>query len=132
MRNKNDQITRKEALKKFSKYTALTAIGTFAILNPQMAQAVSNPDNPNTGPVRDPQNGGSGLFDNNSPGGAGGGSSSRAGSYSKRSNNSIWSPAGGGSSSRSRDDYKQRNRFKEEEKHKEKDNDFSVGSWRKK
>ena len=131
MKKKNDQITRKEALKKFSKYTALTAIGTFAILNPQMAQAVSNPDNPNTGPVRDPNNGGPGLFDSSSPGGVGGGSSSRGGSYSKRGNNSIWS-SGGGSSNRSRDDYKQRNRFKEEEKHKEKDNDFSVWSWRKK
>ncbi|WP_197474516.1 hypothetical protein [Tenacibaculum ovolyticum] len=39
-----DNITRKEALKKigtYGKYTALTALGTFLILNPQKAQAQS-------------------------------------------------------------------------------------------
>jgi hypothetical protein len=41
--NKNG-ITRKEALKKMGKYAAYTAIGTFAILNPQKAQATSPPD----------------------------------------------------------------------------------------
>ena len=43
-----DNITRKEALKKigsYSKYAALTAIGTYMILNPQKAQAQS-PENP--------------------------------------------------------------------------------------
>ncbi len=39
-----DQITRKEALKKMGKYAALTAAGTFLILNPQKAQAKSPPD----------------------------------------------------------------------------------------
>ena len=37
-------ITRKEALKKMGKYAALTAVGTFFILNPQKAQAASPPD----------------------------------------------------------------------------------------
>ena len=34
-------ITRKAALKKIGKYTALTAIGTFIILHPKKAQATS-------------------------------------------------------------------------------------------
>lgn len=42
--NKQDQITRKEALKKMGKYAALTAIGTFIVLNPKKAQATSPPD----------------------------------------------------------------------------------------
>ena len=37
----NDCISRKEALLKISKYTALTALGTFIILSPQEAQASS-------------------------------------------------------------------------------------------
>lgn len=46
--NKSKDISRKEALKKiggYSKYAALTAIGTYLILNPQKAQAGS-PENP--------------------------------------------------------------------------------------
>ncbi len=39
-----DQITRKEALAKMGKYAALTAIGSFIILNPKQAQASSPPD----------------------------------------------------------------------------------------
>jgi hypothetical protein len=39
-----DQITRKEALKKMGKYAALTAVGTFLILNPKKAHAASPPD----------------------------------------------------------------------------------------
>jgi hypothetical protein len=39
----NDRISRKEALLKISKYTALTALGTFIILSPQKAQAASPP-----------------------------------------------------------------------------------------
>jgi hypothetical protein len=39
-----DQITRKEALTKMGKYAALTAIGSFIILNPKQAQASSPPD----------------------------------------------------------------------------------------
>jgi hypothetical protein len=49
---KNTQdISRKDALKKignYGKYTALTAIGTYLILNPQKAQAPS-PAGPGTG-----------------------------------------------------------------------------------
>lgn len=49
---KNTQdISRKDALKKigkYGKYTALTAIGTYLILNPQKAQAGS-PSDPGTG-----------------------------------------------------------------------------------
>jgi hypothetical protein len=41
---KQDQITRKEALAKMGKYAALTAIGSFIILNPKQAQASSPPD----------------------------------------------------------------------------------------
>ena len=46
------KISRKEALHKlgdYSKFTALTAMGTFMILNPQKAQAQSYPDNPGGG-----------------------------------------------------------------------------------
>jgi hypothetical protein len=40
-------ITRKDAIKKMGKYAALTAVGTFMILNPKKAQAQST--TPNTG-----------------------------------------------------------------------------------
>ncbi|WP_339658578.1 hypothetical protein [uncultured Polaribacter sp.] len=46
MENKKD-ISRKEAIKKignYSKYAALTAIGTYLILSPKKAQAFSGPD----------------------------------------------------------------------------------------
>ena len=50
--NKIEQeITRKEALKKignYGKYAALTALGTYLILNPQKAQA-SSPEDPGDG-----------------------------------------------------------------------------------
>jgi len=50
--DKNTQeITRKDALKKignYGKYVALTALGTYLILNPQKAQAAS-PEDPGTG-----------------------------------------------------------------------------------
>ncbi|WP_338732830.1 hypothetical protein [Mangrovimonas cancribranchiae] len=36
-------ISRKEAIKKMGKYAALTAAGTFLILNPKQAQAQSTP-----------------------------------------------------------------------------------------
>lgn len=48
---KNNKINRKEALKKignYSKYTALTALGTYLVLNPKKAQA-SSPEPPGTG-----------------------------------------------------------------------------------
>ena len=40
------EITRKDAIKKMGKYAALTAVGTFMILNPKKAQAQSAPSNP--------------------------------------------------------------------------------------
>ena len=47
MENNNSkiEITRKEALKRMGKYAALTAVGTFLILNPKKAQASSLPPN---------------------------------------------------------------------------------------
>jgi hypothetical protein len=55
MKNKIDknqeEITRKDAIKKigdYGKYAALTAMGTFLILNPKKAQAMS-PSDPGSG-----------------------------------------------------------------------------------
>ncbi|WP_200799232.1 hypothetical protein [Tenacibaculum agarivorans] len=48
---KKEEITRKEALQKlgkYGKYTALTALGTYLILNPKKAQAAS-PEPPGGG-----------------------------------------------------------------------------------
>lgn len=45
---KQETITRKEAIKKMGKYAALTAVGTFLILNPKKAQAQS-PEPPGDG-----------------------------------------------------------------------------------
>lgn len=48
---KQENISRKEALKKignYGKYTALTALGTYLILSPKKAQAVS-PEPPGSG-----------------------------------------------------------------------------------
>lgn len=42
--NSNNQITRKDALKKMGKYAAITAVGTFFILSPKKAHASSPPD----------------------------------------------------------------------------------------
>ena len=39
-------ITRKDAIKKMGKYAAITAVGTFMILNPKQAQAQSVPPAP--------------------------------------------------------------------------------------
>jgi len=44
--NVTDDISRKEAIKKMGKYAALTAMGTFMILNPKKAQAASGPSEP--------------------------------------------------------------------------------------
>ena len=47
-----EDITRKEAIKKignYGKYAALTALGTYMILNPQKAQAASAPAFPGSG-----------------------------------------------------------------------------------
>ncbi|MEN8880130.1 MAG: hypothetical protein ABF311_08155 [Polaribacter sp.] len=49
--HKDQEISRKEALKKignYGKYAALTALGTYMILNPKKAQAQS-PEDPGTG-----------------------------------------------------------------------------------
>ena len=48
--NNKSGITRKDAIKKMGKYAALTAIGTFAILNPKKAQASSFPPDPGNNP----------------------------------------------------------------------------------
>lgn len=48
---KSEEITRKDAIKKignYGKYAALTALGTYLILNPQKAQAAS-PEAPGEG-----------------------------------------------------------------------------------
>ena len=39
----NNKITLNEAIKKMGKYAALTAAGTFLILNPKKAHAQSDP-----------------------------------------------------------------------------------------
>ena len=49
--SKDQEITRKDAMKKignYGKYAALTALGTYMILNPQKAQA-SSPEAPGNG-----------------------------------------------------------------------------------
>ena len=49
--NNQEEITRKDAIKKigtYGKYAALTALGTYLVLNPQKAQAQS-PEEPGTG-----------------------------------------------------------------------------------
>ena len=40
--NNNDNLNRKEAIKKLGKYAAITAMGSFLILNPKRAQATSD------------------------------------------------------------------------------------------
>ena len=50
-KNNSEEITRKDAIKKignYSKYAALTALGTYMLLNPQKAQAQS-PTDPGNG-----------------------------------------------------------------------------------
>ena len=49
--NTSESMTRKDAIKKignYGKYAALTALGTYLILNPQKAQAAS-PTEPGSG-----------------------------------------------------------------------------------
>ena len=55
MENKNSksEITRKEALQRMGKYAALTAVGTFLILNPKKAHALSDPKDPGGDPLLD-------------------------------------------------------------------------------
>lgn len=51
MDSKKEEITRKDAIKKignYGKYAALTALGTYLLLNPKTAQAAS-PTTPGTG-----------------------------------------------------------------------------------
>lgn len=47
--NVKTEITRKEALQRMGKYAALTAVGTFLILNPKKAHALSDPPDPGGG-----------------------------------------------------------------------------------
>ena len=50
-KNKQEEISRKDAIKKignYGKYAALTALGTYILLNPKKAQAAS-PSDPGTG-----------------------------------------------------------------------------------
>ncbi|MBT8269955.1 MAG: hypothetical protein KJN59_12100 [Bacteroidia bacterium] len=47
----NNKISRKEAIKRMGKYAALTAAGTFLILNP--AKAAQNSVNPGGDPFGD-------------------------------------------------------------------------------
>ena len=56
-------ITRKDAIKKMGKYAALTALGTFMILNPKKAQASSASPSPNP----PPSGGDSGGADDDTP-----------------------------------------------------------------
>ena len=52
LENNSQDISRKDALKKigsFSKYAALTSLGTYLVLNPQKAQAVSAISKPGQG-----------------------------------------------------------------------------------
>ncbi|WP_422104214.1 hypothetical protein [Winogradskyella sp.] len=42
--HKDNGITRRKAVSKLGKYAALTALGTFIILNPLRAQSSSPPD----------------------------------------------------------------------------------------
>ena len=52
IKNNKEEITRKQAIKKignYGKYAALTALGTYMILNPQKAQASSVPADPGAG-----------------------------------------------------------------------------------
>ncbi|MHB0754277.1 hypothetical protein [Polaribacter sp. M15] len=52
VKNNQEEITRKQAIKKignYGKYAALTALGTYMILNPQKAQAASVPTSPGAG-----------------------------------------------------------------------------------
>ena len=42
------KVSRRECVKKFAKYTAVTALGTFILLNPKKAQA-SSPIEPGGG-----------------------------------------------------------------------------------
>jgi hypothetical protein len=48
---KTEEITRKDAINKignYSKYAALTALGSYLILNPQKTQATSSQETPGT------------------------------------------------------------------------------------
>ena len=52
LKHNKEKISRKEAVSKignYGKYAALTALGTYMILNPQKAQASSPADNPDDG-----------------------------------------------------------------------------------
>ncbi len=52
-KNNKELVSRKDALTKMGKYAALTAVGTFLILNPQKAQAASIITGSDTGGISD-------------------------------------------------------------------------------
>ena len=60
-------ITRKDAIKKMGKYAALTALGTFMILNPKKAQAFSASPSPSPSPGGGDSGGDSGGADDDTP-----------------------------------------------------------------
>ncbi len=50
--NTKEKITRQDAIKRignYGKYSVLTALGTYLILNPKTSQAQSVPENPSRG-----------------------------------------------------------------------------------
>ena len=65
-------ITRKDAIKKMGKYAALTALGTFMILNPKKAQASSASPSPSPSPGGGDSGGGADDDTPPSPPGCGG------------------------------------------------------------
>ena len=46
MKHNSTGITRKEAIKKMGRYAAITAVGTYSILNPLKAEQISPPPDP--------------------------------------------------------------------------------------
>jgi hypothetical protein len=55
----NQGITRKQAIKRMGKYAAITALGSYIILNPQKAQAQSaSPPDAGGDPLANPSAGG--------------------------------------------------------------------------
>ena len=52
-KSKDTIISRKEAIEKMGKYAAITAVGTFTILNPLHSQIVSLPPTETNNPFTD-------------------------------------------------------------------------------
>ena len=56
MKKSQDEITRKEAIKKMGKYATFAALGTFLILKPKLAQAQSGSAPDPSGPFKNYRN----------------------------------------------------------------------------